>query len=38
MAVGGDEPRFGHEIDLAVQVVNDVGPRLGSHGQSRQDE
>src|SRR5262249_24447491 len=31
IAVGGDEPRLGHEIDLAVRLVNDVGSSLSEY-------
>jgi hypothetical protein len=39
--VGGDESRLGHEIDLAVRLVDDVWTRLRSHryrGQKEQSE
>src|SRR5262245_40749578 len=38
MAVGGDESRLGHEIDLAVSLVNDVRPWLGGHRDRCQKE
>jgi hypothetical protein len=38
MAVGGDESRLGHEIDLAVRLIDDVWTRLCGHRYSGQKE